>query len=151
MTMISRQYGATGMSRYTMLAIVLLMFALPTTAGEAVINEAKGGNIADGQKSAVDAVQSTRESGRRELRAEQWEYARSGDSILSLPVLRQLVNTWLQQKDKIIEIQYPGGEEGEFWVQELTDWLIALGIPSDHMVIVPGSGVDDVIRFDLIN
>jgi hypothetical protein len=57
----------------------------------------------------------------------------------------------LQQKDKIIEIQYPGGEEGEFWVQELTDWLIALGIPSDHMVIVPGTGVDDVIRFDLIN
>ncbi len=85
-----------------------------------------------------------------ELYAEQWELARSGESVLLLPVLNQLINAWLLEKHKKIEIQYPGGEEGEFWVQELTDWLVSLGIPSNQMVIVPGSGADDMIKFGLI-
>ena len=86
----------------------------------------------------------------RVLYAEQWEIARSGESILLLPVLNQTVNAWLRDKQKKIEIQYPGGEEGEFWVQELTDWLVSLGVPSNRMVIVPGSGADDAIKFALI-
>ena len=84
------------------------------------------------------------------LYAEQWEIVRTGESILSLPALNQIINAWLGDRQKKIEIQYPGGEEGEFWVQELTDWLVSLGIPSDHMVIAPGSGADDVINFTLI-
>jgi len=84
------------------------------------------------------------------LYAEQWEIARSGESILSLSVLNKIINAWLGDRQKKIEIQYPGGEEGEFWVHELTDWLVSLGIPSDHMVIVPGSGADDVINFALV-
>ena len=84
------------------------------------------------------------------LHAEQWELARSGESLLFLPVLNQLINAWLLDKRKKIEIQYPGGEEGEFWVQELTDWLVSLGIPSNQMVVVPGSGADDMIKFGLI-
>ncbi len=85
-----------------------------------------------------------------ELHAEQWEMARSGESLLLLPVLNQLINAWLLEKHKKIEVQYPGGEEGEFWVQELTDWLVSLGIPSSYMVIAPGSGADDMIKFRLI-
>jgi len=84
------------------------------------------------------------------LFAEQWEIARSGESILSLPVLNKMVNAWLKDRQKMIEIQYPGGEEGELWVHELADWLVSLGIPSDHMIIVPGSGADDVISFVLV-
>ena len=84
------------------------------------------------------------------LYAEQWELARSGESILLIPVIKQIVNSWMQNKDKKIQIQYPGGEEGELWVQELTDWLVSLGIPSSHMVTAAGSGADDVIKFDLI-
>ncbi len=83
------------------------------------------------------------------LRAEQWEIARSGESVLSLPVLNKVVNAWLKEKQKTIEIQYPGGEEGEFWVQELTDWLVSLGVPSSSMQTVPGSGADDMIKFQL--
>lgn len=83
------------------------------------------------------------------LYAEQWDMRRSGDKILALPVLRKVVNAWLEDRTKFIEIQYPGGEEGEFWVQELTDWLVSLGIPSEHMIITPGSGGDDMIKFAL--
>ena len=84
------------------------------------------------------------------LHAEQWELARSGETIMSLPVLKDLINAWLSDKQKIIETQYPGGEDGEFWVHELTDWLVSLGIPSNYMVTTPGSGADDVIKFNII-
>lgn len=84
------------------------------------------------------------------LSAEQWELARDGESILSLPVVNAMVNSWLSDRQKKIEIQYPGGEEGELWVQELTDLLVSLGIPSSHMVVVTGSGAGDMIRFNLI-
>jgi hypothetical protein len=50
----------------------------------------------------------------------------------------------------MIEIRYPGGEEGELWVRELMDWLIALGIPSDAMNQIPGSGAEDRISLVLI-
>ncbi len=83
------------------------------------------------------------------LYAEQWEISRSGESILSLPVLNKMINAWLDNRLKKIEIQYPGGEEGELWVHELVDWLVSLGIPLDRMIIVPGSGADDVINFAL--
>lgn len=86
-----------------------------------------------------------------QLRAEQWELSRSGDYVLSLSSVSAVVNAWLNDNRKIIEIQYPGGEEGEFWVQELFDWLVALGVPSSSMVTTPGSGAVDVIRFTLAN
>jgi hypothetical protein len=69
---------------------------------------------------------------------------------MSLPVLSDVINHWLEDRQKLIEIQYPGGEEGEFWVQELSDWLVSLGVPSNRMIIVPGSGSGDMIKFDLI-
>ena len=84
------------------------------------------------------------------IKAEQWELVRDGESILALPALNAVVNNWLKEKDKLIEIQYPGGEEGEFWVHQLIDWLVALGIPSDRMVTVRGSGADDIIRLNLV-
>ncbi len=84
------------------------------------------------------------------LYAEQWELTHSGESVLALPVLNKVMVAWLQEKHKIIEIQYPGGEEGEFWVQQLMDWLVSLGIPSSQMLTVHGSGADDVIKFALI-
>lgn len=84
------------------------------------------------------------------LSAEQWELARDGDDIMTLPTLKHLVQQWLEDPARTIEVQYPGGEEGEFWVQQLTDWLVALGIPSNHMVVVPGSGVDDMITLRVL-
>jgi len=84
------------------------------------------------------------------LYAEQWEISRSAETVLFLPALNQIVNDWLDRRQMKIEIQYPGGEEGELWVHELTDWLVSLGIPSDYLVVIAGSGADDVINFTLI-
>lgn len=134
-------------------SFVLLSTVMQVHAQEAVNSIEKNDKV-QGDKLSSRKVLSTPASMASatawELRAEQWELTRSGESLLSLPVLDTVINTWLQDKHKKIEIQYPGGEEGEFWVQELADWLVSLGIPSSHMIIVPGSGADDVVKFNLI-
>lgn len=84
------------------------------------------------------------------LQAEQWELSRNGEGLLRLDGMAELVNSWSANPGQQIELQYPGGEEGELWVYQLMDWLVALGIPSESLVAVPGSGQGDVIRMRVI-
>jgi len=86
-----------------------------------------------------------------ELRAEQWDMPRQGERLLRLPALKQLITQWQRQPQKLIEIRYPGGEEGDLWVNELMDWLVALGVPSDKLRSVQGSGAEDKIQLLLIS
>ena len=88
------------------------------------------------------------------LPAEQWEAGRDGNQILQMPVLKSFMQNWIKQYDTNnvsgIELQYPGGEEGELWVQELADWLVSMGLPSKYIVMVPGSGTADKIKLTLV-
>ena len=84
------------------------------------------------------------------LTAEQWELSRQGEKLVNLPVLRNTINAWTESEKHIIELQYPGGEEGELWANELKDWLISLGVPSKYLILIPGSGQDDIMRFKLV-
>lgn len=85
-----------------------------------------------------------------QLSAEQWDLVRQGEQLLNLPVLQKVVNIWLIHQKDIIELHYPGGEEGELWVEELKDWLISLGIPSKYLLAVPGSGQADIVIFKVL-
>ena len=85
-----------------------------------------------------------------ELQAEQWELSRNGERLLGIDGLAGVVSAWSSDQNQQIELQYPGGEEGELWVYQLMDWLVAMGIPSMKMVAVPGSGQGDVIRLRVI-
>ena len=141
----------------TTVSIMLLLFMTTIYADISAENARTNGKV-DSNTLSVQTAQPELKANNKSaikangwvLHAEQWEMARSGESILTLPVLNKLVTAWLRENQKKIEIQYPGGEEGEFWVQELTDWLVSLGIPSGSMIIVPGSGADDMIKFNLI-
>lgn len=84
------------------------------------------------------------------LKAELWDMPRHGESLIKQPELGKMVHYWKDQPDQIIEIRYPGGEEGEVWVRELMDWLVALGIPSSAMTHLPGSGAEDLINLVLV-
>lgn len=84
------------------------------------------------------------------LRAEQWDTLRNGDALLKQPQLAELMQRWMTMPGSMIELRYPGGEEGEVWVHELIDWLVALGVPSNAMQTLPGSGTDDTIYMVLI-
>jgi hypothetical protein len=144
------------------ISLILFLFTSVVYADVSVKKSEKDAKVVSGESQhAVDLqhVNVGAESGSSiarkqangwKLYAEQWELTRSGESLLSLPVLKEVVTAWLQRQDEIIEIQYPGGEEGELWVQELMDWFVSLGIPSSQMLAVPGSGIDDVIKFSLV-
>jgi hypothetical protein len=139
--------------RQTLFSITLLCFMTPLYAGMSDQKIENNDKVTSELSSAPGGLldqQSDKESKAWVLSAEQWEFARSGESLFALPVLSDVINNWLKDKQKLIEIQYPGGEEGEFWVQELADWLVSLGVPSNRMIIVPGSGSGDMIKFDLI-
>lgn len=84
------------------------------------------------------------------LQAEQWELSRSGDALVKIPVINKAINQWSLSPQQRIELHYPGGEEGELWVEELRDGLVSLGVPSKNIVIVPGSGAEDVIRLYVV-
>lgn len=85
-----------------------------------------------------------------ELHAEQWELSRNGERLLGIDGIAAVVKEWSSDNRQRIELQYPGGEEGELWVHQLMDWLVALGIPSTSLVAVPGSGQGDIIRLRVI-
>lgn len=84
------------------------------------------------------------------LHAEQWDLSRHGERILTIDAIAETIRVWMTDQSQRIELQYPGGEEGELWVHELMDWLVALGVPSDRLVAVPGSGQEDIIRLRTI-
>ena len=79
------------------------------------------------------------------LMEEQWDLVKQGEQLLTMPMMQQVVVAWSLQQGQAIELRYPGGEEGELWVEELKDWLISLAIPSKYLFSVAGSGKADVI------
>jgi hypothetical protein len=83
------------------------------------------------------------------IHAEQWDIPRHGETLIKQPELGKIVRQWALQATARIEIHYPGGEEGELWVQELMDWLVALGVPSEAILHSPGSGGEDIINLVL--
>ena len=83
------------------------------------------------------------------INAEVWARPRSGEVILQMEPLRNLVADWQQSPNSVIEILYPGGEAGVLWAQELQSWLVALGIPSARIQDIAGSTIQDSIEVRL--
>ncbi len=87
------------------------------------------------------------------ITAEQWDRHHTGNDILQIDGLNTLIRQWMALREKgvssRIELHYPGGEEGEIWVRELADWLVALGIPGRNITSIPDSGEATVIRLTL--
>lgn len=86
------------------------------------------------------------------LAEEQWDLVKHGEQLLKMPLMHEVVEAWSrrQGQGQVIELRYPGGEEGELWVVELMDWLISLGISSQYLLAVPGSGEADVIMIKIL-
>ncbi|NIV21427.1 MAG: hypothetical protein GWN54_12820 [Gammaproteobacteria bacterium] len=70
--------------------------------------------------------------------ADEWARPRDGARVVSLAPLRDSAVEWMREPDQRLVIRYPGGEEGVLWAGELRDWLVALGIPSARVELVPG-------------
>jgi hypothetical protein len=83
--------------------------------------------------------------------AEFWAAPRSGQTVVAEPALRAAVATLLaREPDSRLQIRYPGGETGQLWAQELSAWLIALGIPSTRIETLPGGVRDDQLLLTVV-
>lgn len=99
------------------------------------------------------------------LSVDDWARPRSGETLVGFQALRDMATIWsageVQGRSNAagtggtavggkatIEIRYPGGDEGSLWAGELADWLVALGIPSNRIQLMPGSARAD--RIDLL-
>ncbi|MBN1379534.1 MAG: hypothetical protein JXA04_09890 [Gammaproteobacteria bacterium] len=85
------------------------------------------------------------------LNVDEWARPRSGERVQSFPSLRDFAVVWsAAPTGSVVEIRYPGGDEGSLWASELSDWLVALGIASEHIKLIPGHARADQIELLII-
>ena len=67
------------------------------------------------------------------ISAEQWALPRSGGALVKLPPLRAALQDWTAHPGARLLIVHSGSDTESLWAGELSDWLVALGVPSDHI------------------
>lgn len=84
------------------------------------------------------------------LKAADWSRPRSGEAVLAMKPVAQAVRSWQSagQGARLLLV-HAGGEEGSLWGAELRDWLIALGLPPDAIVLAPGGQPADRLEIRL--
>lgn len=81
--------------------------------------------------------------------AAEWSQPRNGEALLSHPGISAAVQELLRSEDSSLELHYAGGDEGLLWASELRGWLIALGLESARIELVPGGGRKDRLRLQV--
>ena len=85
-----------------------------------------------------------------EISAAEWSRPRHGDWLVRQPALRAAIEKLQQAPSSRLQLRYPGGDEGVLWAEELQSWLVALGLESERIERVPGSGAPDRIQLQLV-
>ena len=80
------------------------------------------------------------------ITAEQWSRPRHGEGLVDMPGLQATIVAYLQQPNEQIAIHHPVEEDGLFWAEELKGWMIALGVKSTSIRLVPAPVPSGVIE-----
>lgn len=67
------------------------------------------------------------------ISADQWALPRSGAALLHLAPFSAAVQDWVAHPGARIVIVHAGSDQGNLWVGELSDWLVALGVPAEQI------------------
>lgn len=86
-----------------------------------------------------------------DLSALEWAQPRNGHAITQMQPVQGAVRQLLATPTGVLQIRYPGGDEGSVWAHELKGWLVALGVDSDRIELVPGSAAADMIQLRIMN
>jgi hypothetical protein len=84
------------------------------------------------------------------LSAEEWARPRHGEWLVAHPALSAALNKLQQSPQSVLQLRYPGGDEGVLWAEELQAWLVALGLESERIEKLPGSGGEAAIQLEVI-
>lgn len=85
-----------------------------------------------------------------EISAQEWAQPRHGEWLISHPALSGAVDQLQRNPQSRLQVRYPGGDEGVLWAQELQSWLVALGLGSERIELVPGSSKADRIQLKVV-
>lgn len=77
--------------------------------------------------------------------AGEWALPRSGTALLKNDSLARVVRHLIDHPGDRLVLHYPGGDEGVLWAGELRGWLVALGIASERVVLMPGGTPEQII------
>ena len=81
-----------------------------------------------------------------DISASEWARPRHGDWLVRQSALAGAIEQLQQDPTARMQIHYPGGDEGVLWADELQAWLVALGVSSERIEQVPGSGSADRVQ-----
>ena len=70
----------------------------------------------------------------------QWPEQRNSAAVLAVTQINAILSQFDEVQAHRIIIRYPGGDLGNAWALEVRDWLVALGMPSERVILEPGSG-----------
>jgi len=80
------------------------------------------------------------------LEAASWDRPRDAAYVASLAPVRAAVRAWeAAGPGAMLVLRYPGGEAGLLWASELRDWLVALGVEPEAVVLAPGAGGEALV------
>lgn len=84
------------------------------------------------------------------LEAADWARPRHGEWLATHPPLVAAIDKLQKTPHSILQLRYPGGDEGSLWVGELQAWLVALGLESERIETLPGSSVEGAIQLEVV-
>lgn len=90
-------------------------------------------------------------SGVEILRANEWAVPKQAATILAMPAIHKSMQIIQNSPSNTLRIRYPGGDEGTLWANELRSWLIALGLSSKRIDLVPGSASASTIELEVLS
>ena len=77
-----------------------------------------------------------------------WPKRRSADTVLELDSIREILFHFSERVGYKVIVRHPGGDSGSGWAVEFREWLVAFGVPSDYIILEPGSGgLDQLLVF----
>lgn len=85
------------------------------------------------------------------LHANEWSVPKKSVTLLAMPAIHKSMEKLQKNVNSFLKIKYPGGDEGTLWVNELRSWLVALGLSSNRIELVPGSAISTTIELEVIS
>ena len=85
-----------------------------------------------------------------QIPAEFWAAPRSGQAVLSLEPLREMVQRHLANPSSMLRLNHGPSEEAQANAGELRSWLIALGIDANHIVVATSPSPNQSISVELV-
>ena len=85
------------------------------------------------------------------LHQNEWSVPKQTKTLLAMPAISNSMTKLQNDLESTLMVKYPGGDEGTLWANELRSWLIALGLSSSRIELIPGSAISTTIELQVFN